>query len=177
MKLSENHEIVQKLEKILMEYPNLEYDIDSSSRMDNMLMVKTIPDAQCDIITAGNIAKILSESTGDQFKVQPRSGSHRSSLDDLSRFGLFLLTPNKNVRITYPDSKNDKIEVDIIDGLEMSLNLNDPQLWQFATGNELEIHFNLYAQPNYREYIKSHVTRFTRNDNNMHDHNFPQSPN
>ncbi len=175
MKLSENQELVQILKQILKNYPDLKYDEHSSARMDNMLIIKVSTNVGCDISTAGDIARKLSQSTGDEYKVQPRSGSGGSLLNSLESFGLFLLTPNRNVRITYPDSKDGKLEVDIIEGAEMSLNLNDPYIWHFAKGNELEIHFNIYAQPNYHKFLRSHVTKFTRNYNDPSNANGPSS--
>lgn len=163
MKLSANQELIQKLKQILENCPGLEYDEHSSACMDNVLMVKVSTKIGCDISTAGDIARKLSESTGDQYKVQPSSGSGGSSLNNLKGFGLFLLAPNRNVRITYPDSKNGKLEVDVVEGVEMSLNVDDPQLWNFAEGNDLEIRINIFAQPNYRKFLRSHVTRITRN--------------
>ena len=176
MKLSENQELVQKLKQILKGYPGLEYDERETARMDNMLkVVKVSPDVKYDINSAGDIARKLSQSTGDEYKVQPRSGPGESLLNSLESFGLFLLTPNRNVRITYPDSKDGKLEVDIIEGAEMSLNLNDPYIWHFAKGNELEIRFNIYAQPNYHKFLRSQVTKFTRNYNDPSNANGPSS--
>lgn len=176
MKLSENQELVQKLKQILREYPGLEYDERETARMDNMLrVVKVSTDVKYDINSAVDIARKLSESTGDEYKVQPRSGSGGSLLNNLESFGLFLLTPNRNVRITYPDSKDGKLEVDLIEGAEMSLNLNDPYIWHFAEGNELEIRFNIYAQPNYHKFLRSHVTKFTRNYNDPSNASGPSS--
>ncbi len=171
MKLSENQELVQKLSRILQDFPGLEYDGFSSARMENMLMVKVSTDAKCDISTAGNIARKLSESTGDQYKVQPRSGSEKSSLDNFKGFGLFQFMPNKNVRITYPDRKGGKLEIDIMEGMEIELNLNDEDIWYFAEGNELTIRFNIFAQPHYHKYLRSHVTQVTRDDKKFQDGN------
>jgi hypothetical protein len=171
MKLSKNQELVQKLKQLLENCPGLEYDEHSSARMDNMLMVKVSTNVGCDISTAGDIARKLSESTGDQYKVQPRSDSGRLSLDNLKGFGLFLLTRNRNVRITYPDSKGGTLEIDVIQGVEMSLDMSDPQLWNFVEGNKLKIHFNIFAHPNYRKFLRSHVTTFTRNYNVSTDSN------
>ena len=140
MKLSENQELVESL--ILKDFPGLEYDEQNSARMENMLMVKVSTDAKFDISTAGVIAEKLSEYTGDQFKVQPRAGSERFTLENIRSFGLFQFLPNKNVRITYPDRKGDKLEIDIMEGMEMALNLNDEDIWYFAEGNELTIQFN-----------------------------------
>ena len=171
MKLSENHELVQKLSLILQNFPGLEYDELNSARMKNMLMVKVSSDTKCDISTAGVIAEKLSEYTGDQFKVQPRAGSERFTLENIRWFGLFQFIANKNVRITYPDRKGDKLEIDIMEGMEMELNLNDEDIWYFAEGNELTIQFNIFAQPNYHKYLRSHVTQVTRDDKELQDGN------
>ena len=173
MNLSENQELVQKLQQILEDYPGLEYDKCMSVQTDDTLVVKVLPDIACDINTAAIIARKLHESTGDFYKVQPNDDSDGSALDNLRSFRLFLLKPNRNVRITYPDSKDGELEVDIIQGVEMSLNVEDPQLWHFAKDNELEIHFNTFARPNYRGYLNSHVTRVTRNYNESPDENTP----
>ncbi len=162
MKLSENQELIQKLKQILEDYPGLEYDERSSKRMNNMLIVKQSSDVRCNISEAADIAKKLSESTGDEYKIQPRSGSEEFSLDNLKNFGLFPLTPNRNVRITYPDSKNGILEVDVIQGVEISFKIDDV-LWCFAKQNKLKIRFNIFAHPNYRKFLRSHVTTFTRN--------------
>ena len=168
MKLSENQELVQKLKQVLEGYPELEYDEHKSERMDNMLVVKASTDVGCDISEAANIAKKLSNFTGDEYKVQPSSGPDGYSHDNLKSFGLFRLTPNRNVRITYPDSKDGKLEVDIIQGVEISFHVDDV-LWCFADGDELEIHFNIFAHPNYRKFLRSHVTKFTRSYNESPD--------
>ena len=176
MKLSKNQELVQELKQILENYPDLEYDEHSSARMDNMLMIKVSSNAGCDISTAVDIARKLSESTSDEYKVQPRSGSGEFSLDNLKDFGLFRLTPNRNVRITYPDNKDGKLEIDVIQGMEISLDMSNPQLWNFADGNELEIHFNIFAHPNYRKFLRTHITTFTRNFNEpTHSSHFSNS--
>ena len=171
MKLSENQELVQKLKQILEDYPAVEYDEHGSGGMDNMLRVKVSTNAGCDISTVGDIARKLSESTGDEYKVQPRSGSGKFSLDNLNGFGLFLLTRNRNVRITYPDSKGGTLEIDVVEGVEMSLNIDDPQLWNFAEGDKLKVHFNIFAHSNYRKFLRSHITTFTRNYNESPDDN------
>ena len=176
MKLSENQELIQKLKQILAEYPELEYDEHESADMDNMLRVKVSTNVKLNISSAADIARKLSEVTGDEYKVQPRSGSGEFSLDDLKGFGLFLLTPNRNVRITYPDSKDGKLEIDVIQGMEMSLDMSNPQLWNFAEGNELEVHFNIFAHPNYRKFLRTHITTFTRNFNEpTHSSHFSNS--
>ena len=170
MKLSENQELVQKLKQILEDYPGLEYDERSSKRMNNVLIVKQSSDVRCNISEAADIARKLSESTGDSYIPRLRASSGESTLDNLRSFNLFLPEPNKNVRITYPDSKDGILEVDVIQGVEMSLKVDD-SLWCFAEGNKLEIRFNIFAHPNYRKFLRSHVTTFTRNYNVSADSN------
>ncbi len=164
MNLSENQELVQKLNLILQDFPGLEYDQLTSARIKKMLMVKVSTDAKCDISTAGVIAQKLSESTGDQFKVQALAGAERFTFVNIRGFGLFLFIPHKNVRITYPDRKGDKLGIDIMEGMEMELNMNDEDIWYFAEGNELTIQFNIFAQPNYHKCLRSHVTKVNRDD-------------
>ncbi|MDE0423998.1 MAG: hypothetical protein OXN25_03905 [Candidatus Poribacteria bacterium] len=170
MKLSENQKVVQKLKQILEDYPGLEYEENGSEGMSDALIIKLLPDVRCDISTVGNIARKLSEFTGDVYNARLRDSSDGSTLDNLRSFKLILQKPNRNVRITYPDNRDGKLEVDIIQGVEISLEIDDT-LWCFAEGNELEIHFNIFAQPNYRKFLRSHVTKFTRNYNNPPDGN------
>jgi hypothetical protein len=170
MKLSENQELVQKLKQILEDYPGLEYDERSSKRMNNVLIVKQSSDVRCNISEAADIARKLSESTGDSYIPRLSASSGESTLDNLRSFNLFLPEPNKNVRITYPDNKDGILEVDVIQGMEMSLKVDD-SLWCFAEGNKLEVRFNIFAHPNYRKFLRSHVTTFTRNYNVSTDSN------
>ena len=170
MKLSENQELVQKLKQILEDYPGLEYDERSSKRMNNVLIVKQSSDVRCNISEAADIARKLSESTGDSYIPRLSDSSGESTLDNLRSFNLFLPEPNKNVRITYPDNKDGILEVDVIQGMEMSLKVDD-SLWCFAEGNKLEVRFNIFAHPNYRKFLRSHVTTFTRNYNVSTDSN------
>jgi hypothetical protein len=170
MKLSENQELVQKLKQILEDYPGLEYDERSSKRMNNVLIVKQSSDVRCNISEAADIARKLSESTGDSYIPRLSASSGESTLDNLRSFNLFLPEPNKNVRITYPDNKDGILEVDVIQGMEMSLKVDD-SLWCFAEGNKLEVRFNIFAHPNYRKFLRSHITTFTRNYNVSTDSN------
>ncbi len=172
MKLSENQELVQKLDQILQDYPGLEYDKQDSARMDEILMIKVSPNVEFNVNSAAKIAKRLSEVTGDQYKVQPHMESQESSFINLRGFGLILFTPNKNIRITYPDNKNGKLEVDVIVGMEISLDLHNSQLWSFAKGNDLEIHLNIFAEPNYRKFLRTHVLSFTRSNKNLDNNRF-----
>ena len=173
MKLSENSELVQKLKQILDDYPGVEYDEHSSSHMDNTLIVKVSSDVRCDIGSAADIAKKLNEYTGDNYIPQLSGSSDGSTLDHLRSFKLFLPTPHRNIRITYPDSKNGTLMVDVVQNTEWSLNISmsDPLLWSFAEGNELEIHFNIFAQPNYRAYLRTQINKIVRNYNESRNRN------
>ena len=173
MKLSENQELVQKLKHILENYPGLEYDEHSSLHMDNTLIVKISSDVRCDIGSAAEVARELSEYTGDNYIPQLSGRSEGATLDHLRSFKLFLPTPHKNVRITYPDSRNGILVVDVVQNTEWSLNISmsDPLLWSFAEGNELEIHFNIFAQPNYRTYLRTQVNKIVRNYNEAPNNN------
>lgn len=165
MKLSENQEVLRKLKQILDDYPGVEYDEGKSTRLDDVLIVKVSPDVKCSINSASNIARKLSESTGDIYKVQSTGDSDGSTLDALKSFQLSLSKPHRNVRITYPDSKDGALEVDIIQGVKASINLEDKQLWHFAEGNKLEIRLNIFANPNYRKFLRSEIVPLVRNSN------------
>ena len=173
MKLSENQELIQTLQQILEGYPGLEYDEGRSKLMDNTLIVKVSTDVRCNISDAANIARELSESTGDNYIPQLDARSDGPTSDNLRSFKLSLPKSHRNVRITYPDSKNGTLMVDVVQNTEWLLNIDmsDPQLWSFAKGDELELHFNVFAQPNYRKYLRSGVTKITREYNKSADGN------
>ncbi len=172
MKLSENQELVQKLKQILDDYPGVEYAERRSARLDDALIVKVSPDVKCGINSADNIAKKLSESTEDTYKVQSTGDSDGSTLDALRSFKLSLSKPHRNVRITYPDSKDGTLEVDVIQSVGGSINLEDPQLWHFAEGNKLEIRLNTFANPNYRKFLRTDVVPLVRNSNESSGDNY-----
>ena len=172
MKL-ENQELVQKLKQILKDYPGIEYDERRSEPLDDAFIVKVSADAGCNINDAADIARRLSESTGDNYIPQLSASSDESTLDNLRSFKLSLPKPHRNIRITYPDSKNGTLMVDVVQNTEWSLNISmsDPLLWSFAEGNELEIHFNIFAQPNYRTYLRTLVNKIVRNYNESPNNN------
>ena len=173
MKLSENQELIQTLHQILEGYPGLEYDEGRSELMDDTLIVKVSTDIGCNISDAANISRKLSESTGDNYIPQLDARSDGPTSDNLGSFKLSLPKPHRSVRITYPDSKNGTLMVDVVQNTEWSLNIDmsDPQLWSFAKDDELKIHINIFAQPNYRKYLRSHVTTIIRNYNKSSDSN------
>lgn len=171
MKLSEDQELVHKLSQILEDYSGIEYDERRSEPLDDALIVKMSSDAECNINDAADIARRLSKSTGDNYQLSANSDG--STLDNLKSFKLSLPKPHRNIRITYPDSRDGKLEIDVVQNTEWSLNIdmNDPHFWSFAEGNELEIQFNIFALPNYRKYLRSHVTKITRIYNESADSN------
>lgn len=169
MKLSENQELVQKLKQILADHPGLEYEERGSAHIDDGLIVRVSSDVKCDLGTAGYVAKKLGDSTGDHYKAQLYTSSDKSTPDHLRSFKVLLQEPNRNVRITYPDDKHGTLEVDIVQGMEVSLNLDNPQLWYFAEGNKLTIRLNTFARPNYRGYLNSRILPLVRNSNESPD--------
>ena len=172
MKLSEDQELVHKLSRILEDYSGLEYDERRSEPLDNAFIVKVSSDAGCNINDAADIARRLSKSTRDNYILRLSANPDGSTLDNLKSFKLSLPEPHRNIRITYPNSKNDTLMVDVVQNTEWALNISmsDP-LWSFAEDNELEIHFNIFAQPNYRTYLRTQVNKIIRNYNESPNNN------
>ena len=71
---------------------------------------------------------------------------------------------NKNVRITYPDSPKDMLEVDFIEGTEICLNLSFAELRHYLKDGMVRIQQNLFALPNYRHFLYSKVARIFPTD-------------
>ena len=70
---------------------------------------------------------------------------------------------HKNMRITYPDSTDDKLEIDVVEGIKMCLNLADSQLWNYANNDSLlEIQLNVFALPEFRQFLYSKDFQFRR---------------
>ena len=64
-------------------------------------------------------------------------------------------------RITYPDDTDETLEVDVVEEAGMSLNLEEyPQLWDYANDGILEIQFNVFALPDYRQFLYCRVVEF-----------------
>lgn len=71
---------------------------------------------------------------------------------------------NRNVRITYPDSPNGELEIDVVQGIEMSLNLTYAELEYYAKDGVLKILQNLWANPGYRHFLFSKTAVVTLNN-------------
>lgn len=68
---------------------------------------------------------------------------------------------HKNMRITYPDSTDDRLEIDVVQGVEMCLNLADSQLWNYANNDGvLEIQLNVFTLPEFRQFLYSKDLQF-----------------
>ena len=72
-------------------------------------------------------------------------------------------------RIIYPKNKDETLEVDVVKEAEMSLNLEDPQLWDHANDGILEIQFNVFALPDYRHFLYCKVVEFHRESGEILD--------
>lgn len=71
---------------------------------------------------------------------------------------------NRNVRVTYPDSPDGTLEIDIIQGMEISLNLTFADLKYYAKDGVLKIRQNLWANPGYRNFLFSKTAHVTLNN-------------
>ena len=83
---------------------------------------------------------------------------------------------NRNVRITYPDSRNGILEVDFIQGVEVKLYLPLDLLRYYAKDGKVEVNQNLFALPGYRNYLSTKVMEITLNDDEASNHVFRQGP-
>ena len=66
---------------------------------------------------------------------------------------------NRNVRITYPDSPHGTLEIDLVEGMEVSLTLTLPMLRYYAKDGVVEVIQNRYAGPGYSNYLYSQTMR------------------
>lgn len=66
---------------------------------------------------------------------------------------------NKNVRVTYPDNSDGILEMDIIQGMEVCLNLPSNELRHYLKNGVVEIQQNVFALPNYRKFLYSKIAR------------------
>ena len=62
---------------------------------------------------------------------------------------------NRNVRITYPDSPDGTLEIDVVEGIEMSIMLTLSDLQYYAKDGIVEVIQNRYAGPGYSNYLYS----------------------
>lgn len=73
-------------------------------------------------------------------------------------------TRNRNVRITYPDSTDGILEMDVIQGMEVCLNLPFSELRYYLKDGKVKIQQNVFALPGYRKFIRSKVARIYPRD-------------
>lgn len=83
---------------------------------------------------------------------------------------------NRNVRITYPDSRNEILEIDFVQGVEVELHLPIDLLRYYAKDGKVEINQNLFALPGYRNYLRSKVMEITLSDDESPDDDKSASP-
>lgn len=83
---------------------------------------------------------------------------------------------NRNVRITYPDSKDGTLEVDFVQGMEVCLNLPYALLQHYAKDGKVEINQNLFALPGYRNFLYTKVMEITLSDDESSNRVFRQGP-
>ena len=75
-----------------------------------------------------------------------------------------------NHRITYPDNTDETLEIDVVKGAEVFLNLEHPQLWDYADDGRLEIQFNVFALSDYRQFLYCKVFEFRRESGEIRDY-------
>ena len=71
---------------------------------------------------------------------------------------------NRNVRVTYPDSPNGELEIDVVQGIEISFNLTSAELEYYAKDGVVKIIQNLWANPGYRNFLYSKTALVTLNN-------------
>lgn len=83
---------------------------------------------------------------------------------------------NRNVRITYPDSRNGTLEIDFVQGTTVELFLPFDLLQYYAKDGKVEINQNLFALPGYRNYLRTKVMEITLSDDESSNRVFRQGP-
>lgn len=83
---------------------------------------------------------------------------------------------NRNVRITYPDSRNGTLEIDFIQGVEIELHLPIDLLRYYAKDGKVEINQNLSALPGYRNFLYTKVMEITLSEDESSNRVFKQGP-
>ena len=66
---------------------------------------------------------------------------------------------SRNVRITYPNSTNDILEIDVVEGTEVCLNLPFVELQHYLKDGEVKIQQNVFASPGYLKFLYTKVAR------------------
>ena len=145
MQLWKDQKVVQALEHILEGYDYLEYDEETSKRI-NALKVKVKKDhlnTKRDISVAGNICSALQRETGRRFfvpSVVTQGGQNWNT--DWQYFNVREQQLHKNVKITYPSDRTEPVIVECYVGEYMNLFVGDPQITQYADENgEIKIKF------------------------------------
>ena len=82
---------------------------------------------------------------------------------------------NRNVRVTYPDSPNDELEIDVVQGIEVSFTLTKAELRYYAKDGVVKLIQNVFANPGYRNFRYSKAAHIYLNNesspgNNDDDH-------
>ncbi len=70
---------------------------------------------------------------------------------------------NRNVRITYPDSPDGILEIDVVEGVEISITLTLSELQYYAKDGIIEVIQNRYAGPGYSNFLYSQTARIILN--------------
>ncbi|MYB92517.1 hypothetical protein F4054_05435 [Candidatus Poribacteria bacterium] len=83
---------------------------------------------------------------------------------------------NRNVRITYPDSRDRTLEIDFVQGTTIELFLPFDLLQYYAKDGKVEINQNLFALPGYRNYLRTKVMEITLSDDESSNRVFRQGP-
>ena len=78
--------------------------------------------------------------------------------------GVFTSERNRNVRITYPDSTEDPLKIDVVKGMEVCCNLSFAELRDYLKNGVIEIQQNLFALPCYHKFLCSKVIQVCPRD-------------
>ena len=163
MLLSENREVVDALNRILESYDYLEYDEQSSKRLNGLRVKVTNLDADRNISVAGHICNALHEKTKRRFFVPGVvTQGAQNWATEWAWFDVQEQQYHKNVKITYPSDRSEPIEVECYAGEYMSLFVGDPQILQYADENgKIEIKFRVIERKT-GKIISSELQNVTR---------------
>lgn len=141
MKLWEDMEIVDALNKVLLSYEYLEYD-EKSSKGINGLCVRvkeTHLNTERHISVVNNICRDLKEATGRSFFIAGVVNA-KNWQTDWTFFNLREESqdkqPHENVKITYPHDRADTIVVEYYADEHCHFNRNDPNLLHYVDEND-----------------------------------------
>lgn len=71
---------------------------------------------------------------------------------------------NRNVRVTYPDSPNEEVEIDVVRGMEVSFALTNAELRYYAKDGVVKLIQNVFANPGYRNFLLSKTAHIHLNN-------------